>query len=150
MPATARPRPKGRRSPIKVLFVAGFGPIVPEAGDSRELYVRTLGIRLKEMGDGYAHTERLDGAKAFGLWPLARAAQSCFGVPEWPDHVPRPQAWIEFDVEDIAAATAYLAERGFRLLVAGRREPWGQTVTRFLSPEGILLAVTHTPSMRSR
>jgi len=28
-------------------------------------------------------------------------------------------------------------------------EPWGQTVTRLLAPEGILVGITHTPSMRS-
>jgi hypothetical protein len=37
---------------------------------------------------------------------------------------------------------------GYRLLVSAKREPWGQTVTRFLGPEGLLVGVTHTPSMR--
>ncbi|HEV2520016.1 MAG TPA: VOC family protein [Thermoplasmata archaeon] len=136
--------------PIKVLFVAGFGPIVSDPKASRALYAETLGVRLKEMGDGYAQTEHLAGAKSFGLWPLEHAAQSCFGVPEWPSNVPRPQAWLEFDVEDIATATSHLAKHGYRLLVSARREPWGQTVTRFLSPEGILLGVTHTPAMRPK
>lgn len=150
MPAVSRFPKKHDRPPIKVLFVAGFGPIVSDNEASRALYAQTLGIRFKEMGDGYAHTEKLAGTKSFGLWPLAHAAESCFGVPQWPADVPRPQAWLEFDVEDIAAATSYLADHGYRLLVAARKEPWGQTVTRFLSPEGILLAVTHTPSMRGK
>lgn len=148
MPAASRSPRSRQKSPINVLFVAGFGPIVSEPGASRALYSKALGIRLKEMGDGYAHTEEIDGAKSFGLWPLQHAAKSCFGRSQWPNNVPRPQAWIEFDVEDISAATAYLAARGYQLLVAERKEPWGQTVSRFLSPEGILLGVTHTPSMR--
>ena len=150
MPPASRSRAKRKGSPIQVLFVAGFGPIVSDLEASRALYVGALGIRFKEMDGGYAHTEDLDGAKAFALWPLSQAAESCFGAPEWPSSVPRPQAWLEFDVEDISAATAALAGEGYRLLVAARKEPWGQTVTRFLSPEGILVAITHTPWMRPK
>ena len=35
----------------------------------------------------------------------------------WPSHVPAPHAWIEFDVEDVAAASAVLS--GARLHAAG-------------------------------
>jgi hypothetical protein len=38
--------------------------------------------------------------------------------------------------------------RGYLLLVAARKEPWGQVVTRFQEPEGLLVGVTHTPWMR--
>jgi catechol 2,3-dioxygenase-like lactoylglutathione lyase family enzyme len=133
---------------MKVLFVAGFGPIVRDREASRRLYVEDLGITLEADADGYLHTEGLDGVKTFALWPLSQAAQSCFGSPEWPAHVPVPQAWLEFDVDDIAVATAELRARGYTLLVSARVEPWGQTVTRLLAPEGILIGVTHTPSMR--
>lgn len=66
-------------SDIKVLFVAGFGPIVRDATISRNLYAENLGIHFKEEGDGYLHTEEIQGAKSFALWPLSQAAQSCFG-----------------------------------------------------------------------
>lgn len=59
-----------------------------------------------------------------------------------------PQAWLEFDVEDVAAASAVLKARGYQLLVDNRMEPWGQTVTRLLSPEGILVGITFTPWLR--
>ena len=59
-----------------------------------------------------------------------------------------PQAWLEFDVEDIDSATEELRRLGYKLLVSARKEPWGQIVSRFLSPEGILVAVTHTPLLR--
>jgi len=29
-----------------------------------------------------------------------------------------------------------------------KREPWGQTVSRFITPEGLLVGITFTPSMR--
>ncbi|MEA2527992.1 MAG: hypothetical protein QOF73_5219, partial [Thermomicrobiales bacterium] len=54
----------------------------------------------------------------------------------------------EFDVDDIEAATAELAARGYKLLVTARTEPWGQTVTHLLGPEGILIGITVTPWMR--
>jgi hypothetical protein len=133
---------------VKVLFVAGFGPIVRESVASRRLYREVLGIRFKEETGGYLHTEGLEGAKTFALWPLSQAAQSCFGKDSWPDEIPVPQAWLELDVDSVERATTVLAARGYRMLVENRKEPWGQIVSRFLSPEGLLLGVTLTPSMR--
>ena len=133
---------------IKVVFIAGFGPIVREKAASRQLYGQTLGIPFKEEKGGYLHTEALKGAKTFALWPLSEAAQSCFGNESWPSHVPIPQAWIEFDVEDVEKATAELESRGYRMLVKNKKEPWGQIVSRFIGPEGLLVGITFTPSMR--
>src|SRR5438445_4509421 len=115
---------------IDVLFVAGFGPIVGDPAASHKFYAEALGLPLEEDSDGYLHTGDLDGVKHFALWPLAQAAQSCFGTDEWPDNLPVPQGWIEFDVRDIDEATAELKSQGYNLLVARRTEPWGQIVTR--------------------
>ena len=130
------------------LFVAGFGPIVVEAQASRDLYSQAFAIPFKEETGGYLHTESLQGARTFALWPLFQAAQSCFGTDTWPADVPVPQAWLEFDVDNVEAATAELESRGYRMLVRNRTEPWGQTVSRFLSPEGLLVGITFTPWMR--
>lgn len=133
---------------MKVLFIAGFGPIAANMGESRPLYEDALGIEFKVEDGDYLHTEQVPGAKTFAVWPLAQAAESCFGRGEWPSDIPVPQAWLEFDVDDIEAATHELEQRGFRLLVRNRTEPWGQVVTRLLSPEGLLVGVTVTPWMR--
>jgi catechol 2,3-dioxygenase-like lactoylglutathione lyase family enzyme len=133
---------------IGVLFVAGFGPIVRDADTSRKLYGEALGISFKEETGGYLHTGDLKGAKEFALWPLSQAAQSCFGNDSWPSSVPIPQAWLEFDVEDVEKATAELESRGYRMLIRNKKEPWGQTVSRFISPEGMLVGITFTPSLR--
>jgi hypothetical protein len=130
------------------LFIAGFGPIVIEAKASRELYDRAFGIPFKEEKGGYLHTESLKGANTFALWPLSQAAQSCFGTDSWRPDVPIPQAWIEFDVDNVEAATAELESQGYRMLVRNRNEPWGQTVSRFIGPEGLLVGITFTPWMR--
>ena len=134
---------------IKVQFIAGFGPIVPEAIASRKLYSEMLGINFQEETGGYLHTEALKGANSFALWPLSQAAQSCFGQDSWPKEIPAPQAWLEFDVDNVEQATVELESQGHRMLVKNRKEPWGQTVSRFITPEGLLLGITFTPSMRN-
>src|SRR5262249_45027898 len=133
---------------VKILFVAGFGPIVRDTSESRKLYGEVLGIPFKEESDSYLHTEALQGAKTFALWPLSQAAQSCFDKDSWPDDVPAPHAWLEFDVENVENATAHLESQGYRMLVKNKKEPWGQTVSRFLSPEGLLVGPPPTPLMR--
>lgn len=133
---------------IEILFVAGFGPIIRDQEASRKLYQDTFGISFNEEKGGYLHTEALEGVKTFALWPLSEAAQSCFGNDSWPTEIPVPQAWIEFDVGSVEKATVDLESRGYRMLIRAKKEPWGQVVTRLISPEGLLVGITLTPSMR--
>jgi hypothetical protein len=87
-----------------------------------------------------------EGTKHFGLWPLSDAAIACFGTPEWPAEIPVPQASIEFEVANVAAAAAELRADGDSL--SARTEPWGQTTARLLSPEGSPVAVCSFPGLR--
>jgi hypothetical protein len=135
---------------LKVIFIAGFGPIVRDTGESRKLYRDVLGIPFKEEAGGYLHTETVPGARSFALWPLSQAAQSCFGKDSWPKDIPAPQAWLEFDVDSVEKATAVLESGGYRMLVKNKKEPWGQIVSRFISPEGLLVGITFTPWMREQ
>lgn len=131
---------------MKVLFVAGLGPIVRDLQASARFYRDALGLPLPE-GD-YVATDGLPGVKHFGLWALEDAAESCFGKREWPRDVPVPQGGIEFDVDDVAKAAEELRAKGYKLLVGAKKEPWGQTIARLLSPEGLLVGLTFTPWMR--
>ena len=135
---------------MKVLFIAGFGPITKDVEGSRRLYEDALGLTFKVEDGEYRHTEEVGGANTFAVWPLAQAAESCFGSSDWPADIPAPQAWLEFDVDDVEAASRELQDRGYRLLVTNRTEPWGQVVTRLISPEGLLVGVTMTPWMRDK
>jgi catechol 2,3-dioxygenase-like lactoylglutathione lyase family enzyme len=135
-------------SNLKVLFIAGFGPIVRDIEESRKLYQNVLGVQFKQENGGYLHTEAVPGVKTFALWPLSQAAQSCFGKDSWPQNIPVPQAWLEFDVDNVENATAILEANGYRILVKNKKEPWGQIVSRLISPEGLLIGITFTPSMR--
>jgi hypothetical protein len=137
---------------MKVSFVAGFGPIVGDVAVGREFWGAGLGIGLEEAAPNYWTNDDLDGVKAFALWPLNQAAESCFGAAPWPADVPVPQAWIEFDVESAEAVGAAISElegKGLRVLRGAHEEPWGQTTSRLLSPEGLLVGVTYTPWMHS-
>ena len=129
---------------MKILFVAGFAPISRDSSASCDFYIRDLGLPMDPEAE-YPSTDALGGAKHFGLWSLAQAAQSCFGTAEWPADVPIPQATIEFEVEDVAAAARELESKGHQLLHPARVEPWKQTVARLLSPEGLLVGLSYTP-----
>jgi catechol 2,3-dioxygenase-like lactoylglutathione lyase family enzyme len=138
---------------MKVAFVAGFGPIVRNTDASRAFWGDGLGIGLEEASPGYWTNDDLEGMNAFALWPLSQAAESCFGTTAWPEDLPVPQAWMELDLEsadDVAPATAEMAERGYRILVDAKLEPWGQTVSHLLSPEGILMGIVFTPWLHKK
>jgi hypothetical protein len=135
---------------IRILFIAGFGPIVRDVDTSRKLYAKALDIAFKEEDGGYLHTDALQGAKTFALWPLSQAAESCFGSSTWPDTLPAPHAWLEFDVESVESATAELESMGYQMLLKNKKEPWGQTVSRFLDADGLLVGLTFTPWMREK
>ena len=70
--------------------------------------------------------------------------------PRWPADRPVPQASVEFevaDVEAVASAAAELRERGFALLHDAREEPWGQTVARLQSAEGLVVGISYAPQL---
>jgi catechol 2,3-dioxygenase-like lactoylglutathione lyase family enzyme len=134
---------------MKIEFISSVAVIAPDPAKSRELYVDALHLPLEsDTGGEYFHSERIEGSKHFGVWPLAQAAQACFGTDVWPADQPVPQASIEFEVQDpdaVAAAADELRERGFALLHDAREEPWGQTVARLLSNEGLIVGISYTP-----
>ena len=103
--------------------------------------------QIRPVEYDYWSSEAIAGSKHFGVWPLTEAAQSCFGTSIWPDSHPVPQASIEFEVPDVAAAAAELRAAGHRLLHDARTEPWGQTVARLQSPAGVIVGVCWSPSL---
>lgn len=138
---------------MDIQFIAGVAVVAADPPQSRKLYVEALGLPLEaDAGGDYFHTERIEGARHFGVWPLSQAAHACFGTEEWPAGVTVPQASIEFEVEDAGAvgdAAAELEARGFRLLHGAREEPWGQTVARLLSAEALIIGISHIPQMHA-
>ena len=136
---------------MNIEFVASVAVIAPDPRESRKLYVDALGLPLKgDDPDGYYSSEKVAGTKHFGVWPLSQAAEACFGTKEWPADRPVPQVSIEFEVESADAvqpAADELEAKGYSLLHPARKEPWGQTVARLLSIEGLIVGISHAPSL---
>lgn len=132
--------------------ITSMAVITPDPGQSRALYVAALGLPLRsaEGDDDYLHSEDIPGAQHFGVWPLRQAAQACFGTDRWPADRPVPQASVEFEVagpEAVERAGAELEEAGFTLLHPARTEPWGQTVARLQSVEGLVVGISYAPAL---
>lgn len=133
---------------MKISFVAGFGPVVRDVAASRAFWGDGLGIPLTEAAPDYLTSEELGGVRYFALWHLGQAAEATFGTDAWPDDIPAPTTWIELDVDSVEAVSAAvdeLAAAGHRVLRGAQQEPWGQTTSRLLSPEGLLVGITFTP-----
>ena len=133
---------------MDVLFIASVAVVTADPPRSRQLFMDTLGLPLEGEGDGYYSSGNIAGSKHFGVWPLAEAAQACFGTPQWPAGRVVPQASIEFEVKDadaVAAAGDELQRAGYELLHPARTEPWGQTVARLLTGDGLIVGISYAP-----
>ena len=110
---------------MDIEFIATVSVIAADPPESRKLYVDALGLPLRAgEGSEYFHSEEIEGAKHFSVWPLSQAAEACFGAPEWPAERPVPQMSIEFEVADADAVSAAAAElQGAGLRTAPRRPP---------------------------
>jgi catechol 2,3-dioxygenase-like lactoylglutathione lyase family enzyme len=138
---------------MQVQFITSVAVIAPDPPASRKLYLDTLGLPLERLDEDYFASEHIAGSKHFGVWPLSQAAQACYGTPEWPRDVPLPQTSIEFEVADadaVADAARELQTQGYALLHPPRTEPWGQTVARILSPEGLIVGLSFAPLLHDQ
>ena len=138
---------------MNVLFIASVAVVAAAPLESHKLFIEALGLPLEGEGEGYYSSESIIGSKHFGVWKLSQAAEACFGKPEWPDDRVVPQASIEFEVEDaeaVAAAGSELQRAGFELLHPARTEPWGQTVTRLLTDDGLIIGISYAPSLHDK
>lgn len=136
---------------MKIDFISSVSVIAREPAQSRKLFVDAFGLPLEQMGgtDYYA-SEKIGGSKHFGVWPLEEAAQACFGSKQWPADRAVPQTSIEFEVADaaeVARAATELEQRGYKLLHGARTEPWGQTVARLQTSDGVIVGVSYAPWM---
>ena len=136
---------------MDVLFITSMSVVAADPPQSRKLFMDTLGLPLEKYdADEYYSSDHIPGSKHFGVWPLSQAAEACFGTPAWPAGRLVPQASIEFEVRDaeaVAAAGAELERAGYDLLRPARTEPWGQTVTRLLTEDGLIVGISYAPSL---
>jgi hypothetical protein len=135
---------------MQVQFIASVAVIAPDPAVSRRLYLDVLGLPLEPLDEEYYASDKIGGSKHFGVWPLSQAAEACFGTPQWPADRVVPQASVEFELESpeaVGPAAQELRRSGFELLHDARIEPWGQTVARMQSAEGLIVGLSFAPSL---
>ncbi|CAG9268628.1 VOC family protein [Paraburkholderia unamae] len=135
---------------MEIKCIAGFAVITKQPDASASLYQEKLGLPLErfDASPDYRFMDKFPGANHFGVWPLNMAAQSCFGQDAWPTAIPEPTATIEFELADAKAVESAVQEmkvKGQVFIHEARTEPWGQTVARFISPEGVLVGLSFAP-----
>lgn len=139
---------------MKVLFIGSLGVITRSRSEGRRFFVDVLGLPLERTkGSDFLFSEKLDGSKYFGVWPLSEAARVCFGSDSWPTDRPVPQVFIEFEVGSpagVATAASELESKGYTLLHASRTDPWGQTVARLQTQDGVIVGISYVPWMHRR
>jgi catechol 2,3-dioxygenase-like lactoylglutathione lyase family enzyme len=138
---------------MDVSFITSVAVVAADPAQSRQLFMGALGLPLEGEGNGYYSSGNIAGSKHFGVWPLTEAAQACFGSPEWPAGLLVPQASIEFEVADadaVAAAGEELRQSGYELLHPARTEPWGQTVARLLTSDGLIVGISYAPVLHDQ
>lgn len=135
---------------MRIESMTSVAVITTDASASRALYLDAFGLPLHRLDGDYFASDEIPGCRHFGVWPLAQAAEACFGTRTWPQGVARPQVSIEFEVTDAAAvseAAQELRSLGYDVLHEAKTEPWGQVAARMLSPEGALVGVSYAPSL---
>ena len=138
---------------MDVSFITSVAVVAADPAQSRQLFMGALGLPLEGEGNGYYSGGNIAGSKHFGVWPLTEAAQACFGSPVWPAGLLVPQASIEFEVADadaVVAAGAELQQAGYELLHPARTEPWGQTVARLLTSDGLIVGISYAPVLHDQ
>ena len=138
---------------MDVQFITSMAVVAADPPQSRRLFMDILGLPLEGEGEGYYSSGNIAGSRHFGVWPLTEAAQACFGSPDWPADRVVPQASIEFEVADadaVTAAGAELERAGYELLHPARTEPWGQTVARLLTSDGLIVGVSYAPMLHGQ
>jgi hypothetical protein len=134
---------------MDISFISSIAVIVADPAPSRKLFIDALGLPLQpHPGDEYYFSEKIAGARHFGVWPLSQAAEACFGTRNWPSERPTPQACLEFDVPSeaaVGAAAEELRSKGYALIHDARMEPWGQMVARLQMPEGPIIGISYAP-----
>ena len=135
---------------MNIESVASVAVITADPAVSRRLYVDALGLPLKQLDGEYFASEEIPGCRHFGVWPLTQAAEACFGTSAWPGDVAVPQMSLEFELADeraVVDGAEELQSEGYSLLHGAKTEPWGQTVARLLSPEGVVVGLSYAPSL---
>jgi catechol 2,3-dioxygenase-like lactoylglutathione lyase family enzyme len=137
---------------VEIESVTSVAVITADGPASRALYIDALGLPLNQLDGDYFASGDIRGCNHFGVWPIEQAAEACFGTRKWPEDIARPQLSLEFELTTATAvddAVHELSSRGYEMLHSAKVEPWGQTVARLLTPEGVVVGLSYAPSLHN-
>jgi catechol 2,3-dioxygenase-like lactoylglutathione lyase family enzyme len=127
--------------------MASIAEIVEDMAAAVAFYRDVLGLEVEwTEGTGYAMA-KVPGVAHFGIWSRESAAEATLGDKEAASRIPLGFT-VEFEVDEVQAASSTLESKGWQVLQAPRTEDWGQTTSRFLSPSGAICGVAETPWAR--
>jgi len=130
-----------------IRHLAGLAEIVEDVDAAVDFYTGVLGLELeKRMNQDYAIL-KAPGVLHFGVWSREAAAEATFGSRDATDRVALGFT-IEFEMNDIDTASQQLDKTQPGLVHPVRTEPWGQKVSRMLSPSGAVIGFAQTPWAR--
>lgn len=132
---------------MDVHFITSVTIVTNDPAEDRRFFVNMLGLPLTG-DDDYIFSEEINGSKHFAVWSLTAASQAFFDTDSWPADRPIPQAMVEFEVNDVAAATQELQDQGYELLHPAQDDPWNQTSVRLQNKDGLIVGVCFTPLLR--
>ncbi len=130
-----------------IRHLAGIAEIVDDLEAAVSLYRNDLGLEVDDSVSADYASVKIPGVIHFGLWSRAAAAEATFGDRTAVDRV-TPGLTIEFEVDEVSAASQTLESRGIQLLHGPKAEPWGQTTARLALLSGALCGLAETPWAR--
>ena len=130
-----------------IRHLAGIAEIVDDLEAAVSFYRNDLGLEVDDSVSADYASVKVPGVIHFGLWSREAAAEATFGDRGAVDRVALGLT-IEFEVNEVPAASQALDGRGIKLLHGPKTEPWGQTTARFALPSGALCGIAETPWAR--
>ncbi len=130
-----------------IRHLAGIAEIVDDLEAAVSFYRDDLGLEVDDSASADYASVQIPGVIHFGLWSREAAAEATFGDRLAVDRV-TPGLTIEFEVDEVPAASQAMEDRGVKLLHGPKTEPWGQTTARFALPSGALGGIAETPWAR--
>lgn len=131
-----------------IRHVAGVGEIVEDVDAAVAFYRDVLGLEVEYDGEGAYADVKVSGIAHYGLWDRRAAAESILGDRALADQVPLGFA-LGFEVDAVDADSTTAEQRGLALIQQPKTEPWGQVVSRFLLPSGLVGEFSETPWART-
>ena len=130
-----------------IRHLAGIAEIVDDLEAAVSFYRDDLGLEVDDSVSADYASVKVPGVIHFGLWSREAAAEATYGDRTAVGRI-APGFTIEFEVDEVPAASQTLERRGLALIHGPKAEPWGQTTARFPLPSGVICGIAETPWAR--